>query len=83
MDFEMEIKWHYHEVLDVVEGLFVEIFKGLKEKYAKDIKTVAQQYSVQDFKFPEDGHVLRLKFVDGAKMLREAGYEQSDDEDLK
>ena len=33
LDFEMEIHEHYFEVLDVVDRLFVAIFKGLQVRY--------------------------------------------------
>jgi aspartyl-tRNA synthetase len=53
LDLEMAIKEHYHEVLDVLDGLFVFIFKKFQEKYAKDIETVRKQYPAEPFKFLE------------------------------
>lgn len=40
LDFEMPIKSHYFEVLDMIEELFTSIFKGLNEKYKKEIEIV-------------------------------------------
>ena len=43
LDMEMAIKYHYHEVLDVIGGLFTSIFKGLEEKLdllTKNISTL-------------------------------------------
>ena len=31
LDLEMAFNYHYHEVLDVIGGMFVEIFRGLEE----------------------------------------------------
>ena len=80
---EMEFEEHYHEVLDVLEGLMMFIFNGLNERFAKEIAIVRAQYPVEEFKMPKDGKVLRLEFKEGIKMLREAGKEVEDLEDLK
>ena len=32
LDIEMAFQYHYHEVLQVIGDLFVQIFKGLEEK---------------------------------------------------
>ncbi|KAI9817704.1 MAG: hypothetical protein M1832_004598 [Thelocarpon impressellum] len=82
LDLEMTFKVHYHEVLDVLEGLFVFIFNGLKERYAKEIEIVRRQYPVEEFKVPEDGKMLRITFAEGIRMLREAGEELDEHEDL-
>ncbi|KAI9760327.1 MAG: hypothetical protein M4579_001731 [Chaenotheca gracillima] len=82
LDLEMSFSNHYHEVLDFLEGLFVYILNGLKERYADDIAAVRKQYPVEEFKIPEHGKMLRLKFADGIKMLRDAGEELGDYDDL-
>ena len=79
----MTFKVHYHEVLDLLEGLFVYIFNGLKERYAKEIEIVRRQYPVEDFKVPENGQMVRLAFSEGIAMLREAGEQVEDYEDLR
>ncbi len=79
----MAFQVHYHEVLDLLEGLFVYIFNGLKERYAKEIDIVRKQYPVEEFKVPETGKMVRLAFSDGIAMLREAGEEVGDYDDLR
>ncbi|KAG1899168.1 uncharacterized protein F5891DRAFT_1039921 [Suillus fuscotomentosus] len=37
LDLEMTIEEHYHEVKELLDGMFKTIFKGLKERYAKEI----------------------------------------------
>lgn len=71
LDLEMAIEEHYHEVLDVLDGLFKSIFKGLKEKFAHEISVVAKQHPCEEFLFLDE--TLRLPFKEGMKMLREAG----------
>ena len=70
-----------YQVLDLFDELFVSIFKGLKTKYAKEIETVNRQFPFEEFQFLEP--TLRLKFKDAIQMLREAGVEVGDYDDLR
>ncbi|KAH0563295.1 hypothetical protein GP486_002135 [Trichoglossum hirsutum] len=83
LDLEMAFEEHYHEALDVLEGLFVYIFNGLKERFGKEIEVIRKQYPVDEFKIPKDGKVLRLTFAEGVKMLKEDGVELSEYDDLR
>merc|ERR1712127_628817 len=38
LDLEMAIKYHYHEVIQIIGNLFTSIFKGLEEKFAEEIE---------------------------------------------
>ncbi|CAE7528427.1 aspS1 [Symbiodinium sp. KB8] len=59
LDLEMTFKDHYHEVLDVLDGLFNHIFTGLTEKFAREIEAVKTQYPLEDLKWKHP--CLRLK----------------------
>lgn len=48
--------------------------------YQSEIKTICEQYPVEPFKFLDPP--LKLEFPTAVKMLREAGVEQGDEEDL-
>lgn len=80
LDLEMSFKYHYHEVLDTIGNTFTEMFKGLRDAYAREIAAVGQQYNVEPFKFLDPP--LKLRYAQGVQMLREAGIEMNDDEDL-
>ncbi|XP_054162546.1 aspartate--tRNA ligase, cytoplasmic-like [Oppia nitens] len=80
LDFEMAFNYHYHEVLDIIGELFVDIFKGLESRCTDEIAAVGRQYPAEPFKFLEP--TLRLEFADGVRMLREAGIEMGDEDDL-
>lgn len=80
LDLEMAFKYHYHEVLDTIGNTFTEIFKGLRDNYAREIAAVGQQYNVESFKFLEPP--LKLEFAQAVAMLREAGVTMDDEEDL-
>ncbi|XP_034479287.1 aspartate--tRNA ligase, cytoplasmic [Drosophila innubila] len=80
LDLEMAFKYHYHEVLHTIGNTFTAIFKGLRDNYSREIEAVGQQYKVDAFKFLEPP--LILQFSEGVAMLREAGVETGDEEDL-
>ncbi|XP_064396558.1 aspartate--tRNA ligase, cytoplasmic-like [Halichondria panicea] len=80
MDIEMCFYEHYHEVLDVIGGMFVNMFKGLQEQCAEQITTVHKQYPAEPFKFLEPS--LVLNYSEGVAMLRANGVEMGDEDDL-
>lgn len=80
VDMEMAFNYDYHEVLDLVGKTFVEIFKGLEERYSREIAAVHRQYPAEPFKYLDE--TLILKFPDAVKMLRDAGVEMGDEDDL-
>lgn len=53
LDVEIAIKYHYHEVLDIIGDLFTQIFKGLESQFAAEIATVRKQYPAEPFEFLE------------------------------
>jgi len=67
----MEFKTHYFEVLDLIGELMVYIFNGLKQRHAKELSVINQQYPFEDFKcaYP----IVKLDYRDGVKMLNAAG----------
>ena len=83
LDLEMTFKIHYHEVLALLEELFIHIFTGLRTRYAEEIAIVRRQYPVEEFLLPAPGQpMLRLTFAEGVALLRSAGTDVADHEDL-
>uniref|UniRef100_A0A915E5M4 Aspartate--tRNA ligase, cytoplasmic n=1 Tax=Ditylenchus dipsaci TaxID=166011 RepID=A0A915E5M4_9BILA len=80
LDLEMAFNFHYHEVVQTICAVMMEIFKGLKNVFAKEIAAVAKQYKSEPFIFAEEP--LILKYPEAVAMLRENGIEQGDEEDL-
>lgn len=80
LDLEMAFKFHYHEVIDTIGDLFTKMFKGLRDRYQNEIATVNTQYPHEPFKFLDPP--LRLEFPEAVQMLREAGVEIGDEDDL-
>ena len=73
LDMEMSIKEHYDEVLDVLDELFVSMFDGLNERFAREIGVVGTQYPFEPLQYCRPS--LRLTFAEGVKMLQDAGVE--------
>ena len=80
LDLEMAFNYHYHEVLDLLGNMFIEIFKGLERDYANEIQTVYNQYPAEPFKFLEPS--LVLTFPQAVQMLRDVGIEMGDEDDF-
>ena len=80
LDIEMEIKEHFFEVLDVLGELFYFIFKGLNERYAKELEIVNNQYPFEPLVLTPE--VLKLTWSEGIKLLTENGFKQDINEDL-
>ena len=80
LDIEMEINEHYFEVLDVLGELFYYIFNGLKDRYAKELEIINNQYPFEPLVLTPE--VLKLPWSEGIKMLTENGFKQDINEDL-
>jgi len=80
LDMEMAFKEHYHEVLDLLDGLFINIFKKLRDNFSSEIETVNRQHPAQPFQFLEPS--LRLTYSEAIAMLRADGLEIGDFDDL-
>lgn len=73
LDAEMEIKEHYFEVCDIIDGLFVSIFKHLSENCKKELESINRQYPFEPLKYLDK--TLKLTYEEGIQMLKEAGTE--------
>lgn len=82
LDFEMEIKEHYHEVLRVVGNLFIYIFDNLNAHCSKDLQAINKQYPFNALRYKPKDETLVLSFPQAVAMLREAGEEMGDFDDF-
>ncbi|EEB94838.1 hypothetical protein MPER_06285, partial [Moniliophthora perniciosa FA553] len=70
LDLEMAIEEHYHEVMELLDGLFISIFRGLREKYKKEIQVIGKQFPADEFKWREGPEgTLKLKFREAIDLL--------------
>jgi aspartyl-tRNA synthetase len=79
-DLEMTINEHYDEVLDVFSDLFIYIFDGINERCKAELERVREQHPFEDLQYLRP--TLKLTFAEGCALLRGAGIEQDEYEDL-
>jgi nondiscriminating aspartyl-tRNA synthetase len=80
LDLEMAFYEHYHEVLDVLDNLFLAIFDGLAQRYRAELEVVRVQYPFEDLKYTRPSP--RITYAQAVQMLRKAGETIGDFEDL-
>lgn len=84
LDLEMTIEEHYHEVLELLDGLFLSIFKGLREKYLHEIQVIGKQFPADEFKWREGPEgTLKLAYKDAVQMLVDDGVPLGPMDDIK
>jgi aspartyl-tRNA synthetase len=84
LDLEMSIEEHYHEVMELLDGLFISIFRGLKQIYAKEIEVVGKQFPADEFKWREGPEgTLKLTFREAIDLLVEDGVSRDLLDDIK
>lgn len=80
LDMEMEIESHYNETLNVVHKIFRRIFSDLEASYGLELSLIRSQYPSSDVTITESPVIIHWK--DGIQMLRDAGHEAGDFDDL-
>ncbi|KAI0043211.1 aspartyl-tRNA synthetase [Auriscalpium vulgare] len=75
LDLEMTIEEHYHEVMEMLDGLFKHLFKNLQEQHKKEIDTVRTQFPADEFTWKEE--TLKLTFAQAVDLLVEDGVDRA------
>ena len=84
LDLEMVIEEHYHEVMELLDSLFLHIFRGLRQKYAKEIEVVRKQFPADEFKWREGPEgTLKLSFKQAVDLLVEDGVPREQLHDIE
>jgi aspartyl/asparaginyl-tRNA synthetase len=76
LDLEMAFESHYEEVMELIDGMFLYIFKNLQQNHRDEIETVKRSYPHDDLVFLDK--TLVLKFGEGVKLLVESGWKEED-----
>lgn len=82
MDFEMEIKEHYHEILLNLGNLFVHIFDNINKYCQPELAAIHRQYPFRPLRYRPKNQTLVLDFRDIVKMLNDAGEKMGATDDL-
>ncbi|THH11584.1 hypothetical protein EW145_g538 [Phellinidium pouzarii] len=78
LDLEMTIEEHYHEVMELLDQLFLSIFKNLRAKCQKEVEIVGRQFPAEEFKWLEGPEgTLKLTFAQAVDLLVEDGVDRS------
>lgn len=73
---------HYHEVLGFAEQLIVFMVTELQSRYKDEIALVQKFYpKAGDFKI-KDGKALRLKYLEGVQLLKDAGVDTTEQDNF-
>ena len=81
LDLEMTIEEHYHEVLELLDGLLKHLFKSLMVKYRKEIDAIGTQFPADEFKWKEE--TLKLTFSQAVDLLVQDGVDRAILDDIK
>lgn len=82
LDLEMDIKYHYTEILDLLDEMFVFIFEQIKTKFAKELAIIKQQYPFEELTYETGKKNLRMTYAEAMQLLRDDGLNVSDTEDI-
>ncbi|KAK4666128.1 hypothetical protein QC763_406640 [Podospora pseudopauciseta] len=86
LDLEMEIRHDYSEVLYLLEGVLLYIFRQVHRIFKDEIELVRSLYPSSEILLPEPGQKVRLTFTQAQQLLREEGPAEfrhvRDDEDM-
>ena len=61
LDLEMTFKDDYHEVLDVLEELFLHIFEGINSRCKSELEAVGSQFPFTKLRFETPPLSIRLR----------------------
>lgn len=84
LDLEMVIEEHYHEVLELLDSLFLYIFRGLRDNFKKETDIIRKQFPADEFKWREGPEgTLKLTFSQAVDMLVEDGVDRATLNDIE
>ncbi|KAF7862629.1 hypothetical protein EAF04_007502 [Stromatinia cepivora] len=76
LDLEMALEEHYHEALTLIDGMFKNLWKGIYDRYQKEIDLIDQFYPHTKVEWLEE--TPRIPFSAGVKMLVDSGWVEED-----
>lgn len=80
LDFEMEIRHSYREVMETLGRMFIFMFNGIRDRFAPFLDAIRQQLPFEPLVYPADPVIV--PWVEGIRLLREAGGRMGDFDDL-
>lgn len=76
LDIEMAIEEHYHEAMHMILETLKYIFKGVYERYGKELEIIKQNFPHEDLVWLDETPVI--PFAEGVQMLQDSGWTDED-----
>ena len=76
LDLEMALEEHYHEALDIIDGMFKNLWQGIYDRYAPEIELISHFYPHEKVQWLEE--TPRIPFKEGVQMLIDDGWKDDD-----
>lgn len=76
LDLEMALEEHYHEALNLIDGMFKNLWQGIYDRYSHEIEVISHFYPHEKVLWLEE--TPRLPFSEGVKMLCDDGWLDDD-----
>ena len=76
LDIEMALEEHYHEALDIIDGMFKNLWQGIYDRYQPEIDLISHYYQHDRVEWLEE--TPRIPFSEGVKMLIDDGWVDED-----
>jgi nondiscriminating aspartyl-tRNA synthetase len=76
LDIEMALEEHYHEALNMIDGMFKTLWKGIYDRYSNEIEIISHYYPHEKVLWLEE--TPRIAFKDGVQMLIDDGWVDED-----
>ena len=76
LDWEMALEEHYHEALDIIDGMFKNLWQGIYDRYSHEIELISHFYHHDKVKWLDV--TPRIAFKDGIQMLLDSGWVEED-----
>ncbi|KAK3938566.1 aspartate--tRNA ligase [Diplogelasinospora grovesii] len=73
MDLEMAIEQDYHEAMDIIDNMMKTIFKGVYERYRKEIEVIKTHFPHEDLLWLEKTPIFTFK--EAVDLLNSSGWE--------
>jgi len=81
LDFEMAIKEHYFEVMELIHEMFIYIFKGLESSCQEELAAIYKQFPfITPLQYTESP--LFLTFAEVSQLLTDSGHPHDPKQDL-
>lgn len=80
IDLEMTFNKNYHEILDMFDNLFINLFGNLRIKFGPKIDEFSKELGVEPFEFVKPS--VRITYQDAIGLLRADGVDMADYDDF-